>query len=99
MSPVGIIVNSTFPSDGKSQYLMICSLPMAVEELTVPDVFSYVKLVAFIGRLKFSLMAPLLGTLFSPIVLPVFPVYSVPFIVSLFNVGASEGVLNMNLIG
>ena len=71
MSPVGVIVNSTFPSDGKSQYLMICSLPMAVEELTVPDAFSYVKLVAFIGRLKFSLMAPLLGTSLSSMLFPV----------------------------
>ena len=69
MSPVGIIVNSTFPSDGKSQYLIICSLPMAVEELTVPDAFSYVKLVAFIGRLKFSLITPLLGTSFSSMLL------------------------------
>ena len=71
MSSVGLIVNSTFPSDGKSQYLMICSLPMAVEELTVPDAFSYVKLVAFIGRLKFSLMAPLLGTSLSSMLFPV----------------------------
>ena len=71
MSSVGLIVNSTCPSDGKSQYLMICSLPMAVEELTVPDAFSYVKLVAFIGRLKFSLMAPLLGTSLSLMLFPV----------------------------